>query len=930
MDSINRLDRQHLAGLLETQLSATIHDWLPSVIENLPDELLQTANQDDLLLQIKALLLLQQGELQQELLLSNSRGNRVTVIALDNRPGFLAGLLTRLPSHRPLVSAQIFSSKDRRFIIDVFEFADAEVKAAIKPLDDATIQQYVSSIAQQRTADGQTVLEFLNAIGSHNRQYSMHIIGRQFDVYAKTVNSDRAQVVVDISSDAQNCLLVGMGNSQTRQLLERVTQFLAGLAISIASATCDDILVGSNNPVALLTLRLEHDFQTEHIGPLLRFLSVDDEVIQRVANDAVPNNDVLFHEVLLSMAHLVCYRLSRSANFRVSFEEVVRILERFPAIQRQCVHAVLFRFGQAVELQKNVDFDPRRDTNELTERNVLQAFLELPGLLQKSNLVVSDRQCLAFRVASNFFEVDENFDLPFGIFYVYGNGFDGFHLRFRDVARGGMRLVRTRNREHYLFESQRLFTEVFDLAWAQNLKNKDIPEGGAKAVVMVKPGIDPVKIGRRFVDALLDLTLPSYANLHLYYTDPEYLYLGPDENVTPELIDWIVENARTRGYPFFNTFISSKPKLGINHKQYGVTSEGVIVFLTQCLKEKGIDPTKDRFTVKLTGGPDGDVGGNAIRFLIRDFGERVKIVAVADGSGCAIDPVGLQHTALMRLVDSGQAIAMLNPSSLSKEGSISGVQTLEQQSLRNNLHFRIQSDVFLPCGGRPGSINQFNVEMFFRSNGQPLSEIIVEGANLFITPVARKILSDRGVWVIKDSSANKCGVICSSFEIIAGMLLNDDQFLAIKPDYVRQVIATLKRLAEVEAISLFQERRRQPLLSFPEISVMVSQQIIEVAQVIESQMPKWTSQHWAAAVQKAQANLPASLLAVASENPLGLLPEAYRRQMVSALLASRLVYREGCRNLELMTPDTLGKLAVEDLVSPVHPAASSLSVDANS
>ena len=34
---------------------------------------------------------------------------------------------------------------------------------------------------------------------------------------------------------------------------------------------------------------------------------------------------------------------------------------------------------------------------------------------------------------------------------VVGNDFRGFHLRFRDVARGGIRIVMSRNREYVSF-----------------------------------------------------------------------------------------------------------------------------------------------------------------------------------------------------------------------------------------------------------------------------------------------------------------------------------------------------------------------------------------------------------------------------------------------------------------------------------------------
>jgi glutamate dehydrogenase len=82
----------------------------------------------------------------------------------------------------------------------------------------------------------------------------------------------------------------------------------------------------------------------------------------------------------------------------------------------------------------------------------------------------------------------------------------------------------------------------------------------------------------------------------------------------PDDIEWIVRRAAERGYDTPAAFMSSKPRAGINHKEYGVTSEGVNVYLDVALRYVlGIDPKKDVFTVKITGGPGGDVAGNEIK-----------------------------------------------------------------------------------------------------------------------------------------------------------------------------------------------------------------------------------------------------------------------------------------------------------------------------
>jgi len=106
---------------------------------------------------------------------------------------------------------------------------------------------------------------------------------------------------------------------------------------------------------------------------------------------------------------------------------------------------------------------------------------------------------------------------------------------------------------------------------------------------------------------------------------------------------------------------------------------------------------------------------------------------------------------------------------------------------RNTMHNRVVADAFIPAGGRPATIHEGNWEAYLRpDNGQPSSKLIVEGANLFLTAGARKAMhAATGIPIVKDSSANKCGVICSSYEIISSMLLSHDEFAAVKTELVK-------------------------------------------------------------------------------------------------------------------------------------------------
>ena len=118
-----------------------------------------------------------------------------------------------------------------------------------------------------------------------------------------------------------------------------------------------------------------------------------------------------------------------------------------------------------------------------------------------------------------------------------------------------------------------------------------------------------------------------------YWKRPEYIYLGPDENMHDEMIQWIAEFSKKYDYKPGSAFISSKPKVGINHKEYGVTSLGINVYMEAILKYLGIDPATQNFTVKMSGGPDGDVAGNQILNLYKFYPHTAKLLALTDVSG---------------------------------------------------------------------------------------------------------------------------------------------------------------------------------------------------------------------------------------------------------------------------------------------------------
>lgn len=102
-------------------------------------------------------------------------------------------------------------------------------------------------------------------------------------------------------------------------------------------------------------------------------------------------------------------------------------------------------------------------------------------------------------------------ETPFGLFFVIGSEFRGFHVRFRDVARGGIRIVKSPNLQAYASNVNSMFEENYNLALTQQRKNKDIPEGGSKGVILLNLAHqDKVHVAfHKYVDAVMDVILPN-------------------------------------------------------------------------------------------------------------------------------------------------------------------------------------------------------------------------------------------------------------------------------------------------------------------------------------------------------------------------------------------------------------------------------------
>ncbi|MEN9344239.1 MAG: glutamate dehydrogenase 2 [Chlamydiota bacterium] len=685
-------------------------------------------------------------------------------------------------------------------------------------------------------------------------------------------------------------------------------------------------------------------------------------------------------KAMICFAHQALVAIDPHIYTLVSVEEAItrhpelsiKLIQGFEAkFHPQKVNLVRYEEikSKFVELVKNIDTG--NPGNDKQRKEVLSCALLMVDSILKTNYYRKNKTALSFRLKPSYldalpFHRKEKFpEIPFGIFFIKGFYFTGFHIRFRDLARGGLRTVIAKSEELAISERNNLFSECYNLALTQNKKNKDIPEGGSKAVIFLEPyphlqkeeeiykkeleelGLSSEEVQKKialihkeqsleylyqaqrsYIESLLvlvnctdngDLFAKDIVD---YWKKPEYIYLGPDENMHNIMLEWIAAFSKHYGYKPGTAFISSKPGTGINHKEFGVTSLGVNVYVEEVLKFLGIDPKKDPFFIKMSGGPDGDVAGNEMANLYKFYRNTAHLVATIDISGTIYDPEGLDLTEVYHLFEKGKPLRFYPPNKLHNGGFLLDVKEKKEESayvqktrcykkengqlieewisgnemhtlLRHNVH-AAKADIFVPGGGRPRTLNADNVQEFLDPEGKPTARAIVEGANLYLTPEARLFLEEKGTLIIKDSSANKGGVICSSFEVLAGLVLSEEEFLKEKKILVEQILSLIQDKARQEARLLLKsyEETGLPLTT---LSDKVSERINLYKDELLSYLQPLTlsSDPKDPLICCLLNHAPLLLRTRYADRLLTRIPDVHKKAIIACHIASRIVYLRG-------------------------------------
>ncbi|MEM8558623.1 MAG: Glu/Leu/Phe/Val dehydrogenase dimerization domain-containing protein [Bacteroidota bacterium] len=257
----------------------------------------------------------------------------------------------------------------------------------------------------------------------------------------------------------------------------------------------------------------------------------------------------------------------------------------------------------------------------------------------------------------------------------------------------------------------------------------DIPFGGGKGGIQV----DARTLSAREME---QLTRRYISRIHLILGVNRDVP-APDYGTNAQVMAWVVDQyGRQHGHN--PAIVTGKPlELGGSRGRAAATGRGVMLLTLEAANDLGMALADLRVIVQ----GFGNVGMNAA-LLLHEAGARV--VAVSDISGGLFAADGLDVPALQRYV------AEVGHRSLAGY-SAPGVETVSHDDF-----MALDGNVLIPAA-LEAAIHEGNVDGV-------KARLVVEGANLPVTPNADRTLAERGVVVIPDILANAGGVTVSYFE----------------------------------------------------------------------------------------------------------------------------------------------------------------------
>lgn len=486
-------------------------------------------------------------------------------------------------------------------------------------------------------------------------------------------------------------------------------------------------------------------------------------------------------------------------------------LARYPAAARGLVRAFDIRFnpdlpekaGDRAHIAAAVKETLLAEIDKITSLDDDRIFRRMLNLIEASlrtnvyqQVEGGNRPTIAFKLQCS---AVENLPLPRPLYEIFVSSPDveGLHLRFGQVARGGLR---------WSDRPMDFRTEILGLVKAQQVKNTVIVPVGAKGGFVPKllpPASDRdawfaegTRAYRIFINALLDLTdtirdgkiIPPENTIRHDGDDP-YLVVAADKG-TATFSDTANGISEARGHWLADAFASGG-SAGYDHKKMGITARGGWEAVKRHFREMDIDIQTTPFTVAGVGDMSGDVFGNGML-----LSPAIRLVAAFDHRDIFIDPNPDPKTSFaerQRLFDRPRSSWQdYDPKLISKGGGVFSralkkiplsaeiraaigldlAEATPQQVMVAILKSKVDLLWFGGIGTYVRASSETDLEAGDRANdairitGADLNaRVIGEGANLGMTQRGRIEAAQRGVKLNTDAIDNSAGVNSSDVEV---------------------------------------------------------------------------------------------------------------------------------------------------------------------
>ena len=508
-------------------------------------------------------------------------------------------------------------------------------------------------------------------------------------------------------------------------------------------------------------------------------------------------------------------RYLRQAGWTYSQDYVERCLATHVAVARLLVRLFDAQFAPDITPEHNREAYAKDLTAEieravelvavLDEDRILRALLRAVRATTRTSFFAAEKPYLALKFNPQLLP-DLPQPRPRHEIWVCSPRVEGVHLRFGDVARGGLRW--SDRREDFR-------TEVLGLVKAQSVKNAVIVPVGAKGGFVGKRLPDPadreaylaegVASYRTFISGMLDLTdnlidgqVVPPAGVLRRDGDDTYLVVAADKG-TATFSDIANALAVERGFWLGDAFASGG-SAGYDHKAMGITARGAWESVARHFRELGVDVQSRDVTVVGIGDMSGDVFGNGML-----LSRHLRLVAAFDHRHIFLDPEPDATTsyderarlfALPRsswadyspgLISSGGGVhprtaksIPLSPEVRSRLGLPDDTESLTPAALMTAI---LLAPVDLLWNGAIGTYVKASTEDHIdvgdkandavRVDGTQLRcQVVGEGGNLGFTQLGRVEAARAGVRLNTDAIDNSAGVDCSDHEVNIKVLLS--------------------------------------------------------------------------------------------------------------------------------------------------------------